>query len=64
MVNGFALREDTLLFNGVVKDAGVAHLALVGLMLVANTSKQTFSIDPDPSFGQGILVSCPTRTKG
>lgn len=55
----FELAPDHLIFNGVVKQCGFANLGLVGLSLVADTAKGTFSISPDPKFGQGAFVSWP-----
>ena len=53
----FQLNPKLLLFNGVVKEAGLRNLCLVALQLEADTSKQVFSIGPDPRFGSGHLVS-------
>ncbi len=55
----FELSPDRLIFNGVVKEVTFANLGLVGLSLVADTAKGTFSITPDPKFGQGLFVSWP-----
>lgn len=55
----FQLNPSQILFNGVVKNAGLINLCLVALQLVADTSNQTFSIRPDPRFGKGHLVSHP-----
>jgi hypothetical protein len=53
----FQLNPNILMFNGVVKESGLRDLALVALRLNVDTSKQTFSIEPDPRFGKGNLVS-------
>ena len=53
----FQLNPSEILFNGVVKNAGLRNLCLVALKLEADTSKQTYSIVPDPRFGSGKLVS-------
>lgn len=53
----FQLNPDNVRFNGVSKNIRFAHLGLVALRLEADTSKQTFSIAPDPRFGKGHLIS-------
>jgi len=53
----FQLNPNLLLFNGVVKQAGLRNLCLVALQLEADTSNQKFSISPDPRFGKGHIVS-------
>jgi hypothetical protein len=53
----FQLSPDQLLFNGVIKQAGLRNLCLVALQLQADTSTKKFSIVPDPRFGRGHLVS-------
>jgi hypothetical protein len=39
--------------NGVVEDAGVRYLGLVGLRIVIDTASVTALLDPDPRYGQG-----------
>ena len=53
----FQLYPNLILFNGVVKDAGIKNLCLVALRLEVDTFKQKFSIIPDPRFDKGNMVS-------
>ena len=53
----FQLRPEELLFNGVVTQSGLRNLCLVALRLEADTSNRSFSIVPDPHYGEGSLVS-------
>jgi hypothetical protein len=53
----FQLRPDKLLFNGVVTQSGFVNLCLVAMSLQANTSTKSFSMVPDPRYGNGALVS-------
>ena len=53
----FQLNANEILFNGVRKNIGFINLCFVALRLEADTSKQTFSIVPDPRFGSGHFVS-------
>jgi hypothetical protein len=47
--------------NGVVEDAGVRYLGLVGLRIVIDTASATALLDPDPRYGQGRLISDANR---
>lgn len=47
--------------NGVIQDAGVRHLGLVGIRIAIDTASGTASLDPDPRYGQGMLVSNEVR---
>lgn len=53
----FQIDPKILLFNGVVKEAGLRNLCLVALRLEVDTSKGKFSIAPDPRFGKGHIVA-------
>lgn len=59
----FQLKPNEVLFNGVKTNVGFKNLCFVALRLEANTSKQTFSIVPDPRFGSGHLVALPNLRK-
>ena len=45
----FSITPDSLLFNGVVKDAGFKDVELDRVMLAVDTSRAKFSIAPDPT---------------
>jgi hypothetical protein len=47
--------------GGVVQDAGVSYLGLVGIRISVDTTSGTASLDPDPRYGQGKLVSNEVR---
>jgi len=47
--------------NGVVENAGVRHLGLVGLRIVIDTAPATLLLDPDPRYGRGQLISDANR---
>jgi len=47
--------------NGVIQDAGVRHLGLVGIRIAIDTASGTASLDPGPRYGQGMLVSNEVR---
>lgn len=53
----FQLNPNLLMLNGVKKNTGITNLCLVALRLEVDTSKQKFTITPDPRFGKGNLVS-------
>lgn len=47
--------------NGVVEDAGVRYLSLVGMRIAVDTALGTALLEPDPRYGQGKLVSREDR---
>lgn len=53
----FQLYPNLILLNGVVKESGIKNCCLVALRLEVDTSKQKFTIGPDPRFGKGSIVS-------
>jgi hypothetical protein len=55
----FSFTGASLEVNGVVTHVTIAHLALVGLMLSADTNASRFSFEPHPRLGQGAFVSWP-----
>jgi len=59
----FGMRPDMLTFNGVVQNAGVVELGLVGLQIEADTSTGTLRLGPQAPFSQGAIVSWPDRAE-
>lgn len=59
----FEVGTDVLLFDGVVRNVGIVELGLVGMNLRVDTSARTFSIAPDPKYGEGRIVSWPDRAE-
>lgn len=59
----FKLSKKGLYFNGVVKNASIVNLCLVGMYLNADIKKKEFQIVPDEKLGRGVLVSQPDVKK-
>jgi len=57
----FSLKENGLLFNGVVENVGIIELGLVAGRLHADTRTGKFRIEPDPDLGKTMIVSWPNR---
>jgi hypothetical protein len=55
----FATQPHRLEFNGVVKEVSFSYLGLVGMMLVADTGGQKFTLEPDPALGRAMIVTEP-----
>ena len=54
----FQVNRDWIRFNGVVQNVGFSNICFVGMHLVADITMSRFTIQPDPRFGKGKLVSC------
>jgi len=55
----FQLNAHQILFNGIVQNVGFINLCFVAIQLVADISSKSFRLQPDPRFGEGVLVSWP-----
>lgn len=55
----FQLNPDQILFNGVVTHVGFSNICFVATQLGIDTSKKTFTISPDPRFGQWHVITNP-----
>src|SRR6266480_255638 len=53
----FAMSNQTLSFNGVVRNVSFSNLCLVGMYLKADTQSKQFSLVPDERYGKGSMVS-------
>lgn len=58
----FEMKEDTLRFNGVVRNVRFHGLGLVGIYLSVDTTSDALQIASYAGYGQGRIVSRPDRT--
>jgi len=54
-----ALGRRGMLFNGVLQNAGIANLGLVGNIVSVDTQKKGFTLIPDPRYVSARIVSWP-----
>jgi SEC-C motif len=54
-----SIRKDGLIFNGIVKNAGMFNLGLVGMQLTVDIAKSSASWSRDPRLKNGLIVSWP-----
>ncbi|MEP0824069.1 MAG: hypothetical protein HRF40_01135 [Nitrososphaera sp.] len=59
----FRLDTRQIRFDGVVQDVQFRELCLVGMRFVVNSNIKQLMLQPDPRFGQGMLISEPDITK-
>jgi hypothetical protein len=53
----FELNPDQILFNGVVTHVSLSNICFVAAQLGIDTSKKTFTMSPDPRFGQWSVIT-------
>ncbi|MFZ3147486.1 MAG: HNH endonuclease signature motif containing protein [Methanothrix sp.] len=56
-INIVISQTDGILIDKYGMHNSIAHLCLVALRLIVSTSKEKFEIQPDPSFGEGRMIS-------
>jgi hypothetical protein len=53
----FTIDSEEIRINSVVGNIGFRHLTFVGMFFSVNTKMSSLEIAPDPSFGQGCMIS-------